>query len=117
MNHAIARLLEPVLRLLIPARHQRHQRHQWHPLDTCAYVHPYSCDYVGGPTVFRTGERPPRGEDSPLVRPYFVAYEREQAEALVAEQRRRRVRRGGLLVAVRGVEITPEPLRRVEAAA
>ncbi|MFD9421555.1 MULTISPECIES: hypothetical protein [unclassified Streptomyces] len=102
MKHAIARFMEPVLRLLIPVRHQRH------PLDTYAYVHPYSCDYVGGPTAYRTGERPPRGEDSPLVRPYFVAYEREQAEGLAAERRRQRVRRGGPLVAVHGVDIGPQ---------
>ncbi|MFJ4961289.1 hypothetical protein EES43_09365 [Streptomyces sp. ADI96-02] len=105
MKHAIARLLKPVLRLLIPVRRQRH------PLDTYAYVSAYSCSYVGGPTVYRTGERPPRGEDSPLVRPYFVAHERQVAEARAAEARRRRIRRGGLLVAVRGVD-----LRRVKEA-
>ncbi|MFC9857759.1 MULTISPECIES: hypothetical protein [unclassified Streptomyces] len=113
MKHAIARFLEPVLRLLIPVRRQRH------PLDTYAYVHPYSCDYIGGPTAYRTGERPPRGEDSPLVRPYFVAYEREQAEELAADRRRQRVRRGGPLVAVRGVDIEPQaqPPHRAGAAA
>ncbi|PCG81430.1 hypothetical protein CIB93_35410 [Streptomyces sp. WZ.A104] len=98
MKHALARLLKPVLRVLTPASRQRH------PMDTYAYVHPYSCDYVGGPTSYRTGERPPRGEDSPLVRPYFVAHERRVAEARVAEARRR-IRRGGLLVIVRGVDI------------
>ncbi|MGW0788294.1 hypothetical protein ACWD04_08560 [Streptomyces sp. NPDC002911] len=41
----------------------------------------------GGITARRTGERPPRGEDSPLVRPYYVAHERER----LAELRLRRV--------------------------
>lgn len=99
MKHALARLLKPVLSFLIPAPRQRH------PLDTCAYVHPYSCDYVGGPTAYRTGERPPRGEDSPLVRPYFVAHERQVAEALAAERRRQRRRGGRLWIAVRGVDL------------
>ncbi|MFF8911996.1 hypothetical protein ACF08M_01385 [Streptomyces sp. NPDC015032] len=62
-----------------------------------ATVHPYSCVYVAGPTVRRTGERPPRGEDSPLVRPYLVAHERQMAEM-------RRRRRRTLWVAVRGVD-------------
>jgi hypothetical protein len=99
MKHAIARLLKPVQRLLIPARRPRH------PLEANAYAYPYSCDYVGGPTVHRTGERPPRGEDSPLVRPYFVAHERRVAEAHAAEARRRRIRGGALLVAAHGVHL------------
>ncbi|MFF8506436.1 hypothetical protein ACF07L_38230 [Streptomyces anulatus] len=99
MEHALARLLKPVLSFLIPAQHHRH------PLDTCAYVHPYSCDYVGGPTAYRTGERPPRGEDSPLARPYFVAHERQVAEALAVERRRQRRRGGRLWIAVRGVDL------------
>lgn len=36
----------------------------------------YSCAYAGGPTTRHIGGRPPRGEDSPLVRPYLVAEER-----------------------------------------
>ncbi|MFG3406699.1 hypothetical protein [Streptomyces sp. NPDC048142] len=98
MKHALARLLKPVLRVLTPASLQRH------PLDPFAYVHPCSCAYVGGPTFCRTGERPPRGEDSPLMRPYFVAHERRVAEGRAAEARRR-IRRGGLLVTVRGVDV------------
>ncbi|MFG3395567.1 hypothetical protein [Streptomyces parvus] len=98
MKHAIARLLKPVQRMLTPAR-----RH-WYPLDPYAHVYPYSCAYVGGPTAYRTGERPPRGEDSPLVRPYFVAYERRVAEQH-AEARRRRIRGGVLLVAAHGLHL------------
>ncbi|MFF0072153.1 hypothetical protein [Streptomyces sp. NPDC005494] len=37
---------------------------------------------VVGPTARRTGQRPLRGEDSPLVRPYLAAHEREVADAL-----------------------------------
>ncbi|MFE2975237.1 hypothetical protein [Streptomyces sp. NPDC059258] len=98
MKHAIARLLKPVQRLLTLERRPRH------PLDPYAYVYPYSCAYVGGPTVHRTGERPPRGEDSPLVRPYFVAHERRVAEQH-AQARRRRIQGGALLVAAHGLHL------------
>ncbi|WNI24702.1 hypothetical protein [Streptomyces sp. ITFR-16] len=99
MKHAIARLLKPARLLLVSVRRRRH------PLDPYAYVYPYSCAYVGGPTAYRTGERPPRGEDSPLVRPYFVAHERQVAERRAAEARRLRISREGLRVAVRGLHL------------
>ncbi|MFD5201334.1 hypothetical protein ACFWM7_14565 [Streptomyces sp. NPDC058375] len=99
MKHAIARLLKPVRRLLICVRRQRH------PIDPYAHLSPFSCAYVGGPTVHRTGERPPRGEDGPLVRPYFVAHERRVAERYATEARRRRIRGGALLIAARGVHL------------
>ncbi|MEV7459302.1 hypothetical protein [Streptomyces rubiginosohelvolus] len=99
MKHAIARLLKLVWRLLVSVRRQRH------PLDPYTYVYPYSCAYVGGSTVHRTGERPPRGEDSPLVRPYFVAHERQVAEQRAAEARRRRIRGGVLLIAAHGLHL------------
>ncbi|MEW2062609.1 hypothetical protein AB0899_17840 [Streptomyces sp. NPDC007002] len=98
MKHAIARLLKPVRRLLTAVRRQRY------PLDPYPYLYPYSCAYVGGPTAHRTGERPPRGEDSPLVRPYFVAHEKRVAEQC-AEARRRRIRGGALLIAAQGVRL------------
>ncbi|MEU7009841.1 hypothetical protein [Streptomyces sp. NPDC046332] len=63
--------------------------------DPGSYVHPYSCPYIGGPTRHRSGERPLRGEDSPLVRPYLPAHERRQ--------KRRRV----LLIAAHGLKIRP----------
>ncbi|MBT2441151.1 hypothetical protein J7E93_13730 [Streptomyces sp. ISL-36] len=56
---------------------------------------PYTCLSVDGPTRHRTGERPARGEDSPLVRPYLLAYERRQG--------RRRV----VLLAAHGLELRP----------
>ncbi|MDJ0463677.1 hypothetical protein [Streptomyces sp. H27-C3] len=73
-------------------------------------TYPYSCDYVGGPTVRRIGGRPTRGEDSLLVRPYLVAHERRLAEEAqgrgAAEGRQRRV----LWLAVRGVEFGGQAL-------
>ncbi|MER6075515.1 hypothetical protein ABT187_43435 [Streptomyces sp. NPDC001817] len=65
MTHLLARLVEPVLRLLMPARGRR-RRGPGLPL-----VPPYSCPYVGCSTTYRTHEAPLRGEDSPLVRPYL----------------------------------------------
>lgn len=56
--------------------------------------------------MHRTGERPPRGEDSPLARPYFEAHEHQ-----VAEERRRRMRGGGLRIAVYGVDVDPRLMR------
>ncbi|MEV0023786.1 hypothetical protein AB0H45_16455 [Streptomyces atroolivaceus] len=52
---------------------------------------------AAGPTTRRTGQRPLRGEDSPLVRPYLAAHERQVAEA----------RRGRRTVwhAVQGVDV------------
>ncbi|MEH0423550.1 hypothetical protein [Streptomyces sp. B21-083] len=70
MTDLITRLLEPLLSLVLPARGRRRRCSYTYP-----YPYPYSCDYVGGPTTHRTGERPLRGEDSPLVRPYLVAHE------------------------------------------
>ncbi|MFF7470300.1 hypothetical protein [Streptomyces sp. NPDC008092] len=60
MTYLLVRLVEPLLRLLLPARGRRRRR-QVVPL---AYTYPYSCPYVGC-------EAPLRGEDSPLVRPYL----------------------------------------------
>ncbi|MFH8754568.1 hypothetical protein [Streptomyces atroolivaceus] len=52
---------------------------------------------VVGPTTRRTGQPPLRGEDSPLVRPYLAAHERQVAE----------VRRGRRTVwhAAQGVDV------------
>ncbi|MEU0127681.1 MULTISPECIES: hypothetical protein [unclassified Streptomyces] len=88
MTDRIARFFELVVRTLLPGAGRC-----WG-----AYDHPYSAVYVGGATARCTGERPPRGEDSPLVRPYYLAYERELEERRRAELRRRRV----LLVAPYG---------------
>ncbi|MEV0633426.1 hypothetical protein AB0I77_00300 [Streptomyces sp. NPDC050619] len=72
MSHLIVRLFEPVLSFLLPGGGKRRRT----PVPfSCRYTWPYSCDYVGGPTPYRRGERPLRGEDSPLVRPYLLAHE------------------------------------------
>ncbi|MFG2213540.1 hypothetical protein ACGFN1_01450 [Streptomyces sp. NPDC048685] len=116
MKHAIARLFEPLLRFLITGSRQRHPQ-EW---DATPYAYPYSCDYVAGPTAYRTGERPPRGEDSPLVRPYLIAHERQLAEEVArvaAEERRQRARRRTLRLAVHGVDVGPRHSHGVEVAA
>ncbi|WLQ43006.1 hypothetical protein P8A22_25575 [Streptomyces laculatispora] len=92
MKHAIARLLESLVRC-----RNRRKRKRGRDL----YLYPYSCDYVCGPTAYRTGERPPRGEDSALVRPYLVAH-----ETRMAEERRRRARRRTLWISVREADGT-----------
>ncbi|MET7546336.1 hypothetical protein ABZS95_07530 [Streptomyces sp. NPDC005479] len=99
MRDLVHRLTAPLKRLV---RLRRRGRPKSHP----APVYPYSCEYVAGPTVHRTGERPPRGENSPLVRPYFEAHERQ-----VAEERSRRMRRDGLRLAVYGVDVDPRLMR------
>ncbi|MDN0196960.1 hypothetical protein [Streptomyces sp. S.PNR 29] len=67
MYALVARLIEPFVRVLVPPA----GRHRASPAPACPYV----C----GPTAHRTGERPLRGEDSPLVRPYLLAHERATA--------------------------------------
>lgn len=61
---------------------------------------PVAVSRPGGITERCTGERPPRGEESPLVRPYCVAYEREREAPRLAKPMRRRA----LVVAPRGGE-------------
>ncbi|WP_406004115.1 hypothetical protein [Streptomyces sp. NBC_00987] len=118
MKRVIARLLEPLVRLLVDGvgcRHRRSRNRDLHP-----YLYPYSCDNIAGPTSRRTGERPPRGEDTPLVRPYLIAHERqlaEEAARLAAEERRQRARRRTLWLAVHGVDIGPGFIHGAEAAA
>lgn len=117
MKHAIARLFEPLLRLLIAGVRQYRHRQERHITPT---AYPYSCDYVGGPTAYRTGERPPRGEDSPLVRPYLVAHERQvaaEAARVAAEERAQRARRRTLWLAAHGVDVAPRLIHGVEVTA
>ncbi|REK87642.1 hypothetical protein DY245_25690 [Streptomyces inhibens] len=76
MPHCIARIFEPLLRLLLPAP-GRHRSEGMYP-------------YV---SMQPRTDRPPvrsrlvrvqmvRGEDSVMVRPYLVAYERRQEDRL-----------------------------------
>ncbi|MGR8010474.1 hypothetical protein [Streptomyces hypolithicus] len=103
MKDCIARFFEPLLRLLLPGGGLRRRP----PVPSaCPYTYPYSCDYVGGPAVRRTGEHPLRGEDSPLVRPYLEAFERELAAVEVAERVTEARRGRALWLAVHGVEVT-----------
>ncbi|MFB7930911.1 hypothetical protein ACFC4C_17575 [Streptomyces sp. NPDC056039] len=66
MTDRIARLLEPILRLLLPPRGRRRRSPAPPPC-------PYSHDGVRAATVRRPEERPLRGEDNRLVRPYLMA--------------------------------------------
>lgn len=119
MKHAIARLFEPLLRLLIAGARQCRHRQERHTTPH-PYAYPYSCDYVGGPTAYRTGGRPLRGEDSPLVRPYLIAHERQvaaEAARVAAEERRQRSRRRTLWLAVHGVGVGPRFIHGVEVTA
>lgn len=116
VKHAIARLFEPLLRFPITGSRRRHPQDR----DAAPYAYPYSCDYVAGPTTYRTGERPPRGEDSPLVRPYLIAHERqlaEEAARVAAEERRQSARRRTLWLAVRGADVRLRRIHGVEVAA
>ncbi|MFJ4337407.1 hypothetical protein [Streptomyces sp. NPDC088915] len=105
--HAIARMLDPLLRLLWPPPPGRHRPPRAHTLP----VHPLS---ELGPRPVPIPEPYLRGEDSPLVRPYFLAHERRQAEA---EARRQRGRRRALWFAVHGVDIGPRVIHGREVAA
>ncbi|MFD5491463.1 hypothetical protein ACFYY3_08905 [Streptomyces sp. NPDC001812] len=85
MNHRIARLVEPLLHLLVPGR-GRHRR-------IASPVVPQAPAAVAAPpAVGRDDSRVLRGEDNAMVRPYLVAHERRAG---------RRV----LRLAVHGVEV------------
>ncbi|MFG2131922.1 hypothetical protein ACGFNV_29485 [Streptomyces sp. NPDC048751] len=98
MPRWIARIFEPLLRLLWPpaGRHRRLDRR-------CSGL---------APEASRLGRTPAapalRGEDIGLVRPYLVAHERRTAE-------RRRVRRRGLRLAVHGIDLRLLPGAEVRA--
>ncbi|MGW0823635.1 hypothetical protein [Streptomyces sp. NPDC002845] len=73
MTDLLTRLLDPLLRVLLPAAGRRRRT----PAPP-AHPYRYSCDdvHVGGPAARRPSEHPPLDEGSPLVRPYLLAYER-----------------------------------------
>lgn len=100
MNQGIARIFEPLLRLLLPApgRHRSPEP-------------PSSVKPVAVPTRTLPRVSVLRGEDIGLVRPYLVAFERRQ------EARRQRGRRRALWLAVHGVDIGPRLIHGVEVAA
>ncbi|MEW2632108.1 hypothetical protein AB0903_10710 [Streptomyces sp. NPDC048389] len=107
MLHCIARMLDPLLRLLWPPSPGRHRP----PCAHCPLV-PHPPEPEPAPTPTPLPEPYLRGEDSPLVRPYLLAHERRQAEA-----RRQRGRRRALWLAVHGVDIGPRVIHGREVAA
>ncbi|MER7989574.1 hypothetical protein ABTY53_28900 [Streptomyces noursei] len=109
MAQVIARLLTPLLRLLLPAP-GRHRTPRV-PLSV-----PHRGDLPSVVASLRAPARPPvllRGEDVPLVRPYVLT-EAERREG--REQRLRRGRRT-LWLAVHGVDVGPRRLHGVGVAA
>ncbi|WP_314223096.1 hypothetical protein [Streptomyces zaehneri] len=101
MLHHIARLVEPLLRLLWPPSGRHRNRHR---ARGGARLSPVPAAPVA------PGRRPSpheallHGEDSRLVRPYLRAHEqREQA-------RQQRARRRALWFAVHGVHVGPRPI-------
>jgi hypothetical protein len=113
MSHRIARcLFEPLLRFFLPGTGRRRRtgpavraREDRPP------VRPPVTTYLHGPIARRRDERPLRGEDHPLVRPYLVAHERRE------EARRQRARRRALWLAVHGIDVGPRVIHGVEVTA
>lgn len=96
--HCIARIFEPLLRLLWSAQGCHRPTESYPaapPADVC-------------PTPDRRPAPVLRGEDSPLVRPYLIAYERRE------EVRLRRARRRALWLAVHGIDIGPRLIHGIE---
>ncbi|MEU2584785.1 hypothetical protein ABZ612_17870 [Streptomyces avermitilis] len=106
MSHRIARLLEPLLRLLLPGTGRRRRTAATAP----AHRRP-THSYDHGQTARHSGSRPLRGEDNAMVRPYLVAHERNE------EARRQRARRRALWLAVHGIDIGPRIIHGVEVTA
>lgn len=106
MLEFVARLCEPLLRLLAPAPGRRRATEALGQALPDAYG---PVPAVSGPLNVVTPPSDPgvflRGEDTRLVRPYFVAHARRQ------------VRRRALWVAVHGVDLRPRGVRDIEVAA
>jgi hypothetical protein len=109
MVHRIARLFEPLLRLLLPGM----GRHRLAATTTATdrTGPPPLPPYAAEPTAHHPGPRPLRGEDHSLVRPYLVAHERRQ------EAQRQRARRRALWLAVHGIDVGPHLIHGVEVTA
>ncbi|MFE5026331.1 hypothetical protein ACFRAO_24195 [Streptomyces sp. NPDC056656] len=100
MSHGIARLFEPLQRLLLPAP-GRHWSAGQPPAAPCPAA------------LIPSMPRPHpvlRGEDIGLIRPYLVAHEQRQ------EDKQRRARRRALWFAVHGVDIGPRLIHGVKVA-
>ncbi|MCX5421008.1 hypothetical protein [Streptomyces sp. NBC_00078] len=103
MLHHIARLIEPLLRLLWPAcgRH-RHSSGAGGPLT------PVPAALVASSRRPCPHETSLRGEDSRLVRPYLLAHEQR------TQTRRQRARRRALWLAVHGIDVGPRRIHGVD---
>ncbi|MFF0625527.1 hypothetical protein [Streptomyces sp. NPDC004296] len=107
MAQVIARLLTPLLRLLLPAP----GRHRAPGSPTATAPREVAPQAVA---PLRAPARPPvllRGEDVPLVRPYVLTE---------ADRRARRLQRGrrrALWLAVHGVDVGPRRIHGMEVAA
>ncbi|WP_078516678.1 hypothetical protein [Streptomyces sp. HGB0020] len=106
MLHLIARLIEPLLRLLWPAS-GRHRHRSRHRADDRAPA-PVPAALAAPRRRPSLHETPLRGDDSPLVRPYLLAHEqREQAK-------QQRARRRALWLAVHGIDVGPRRIHGVD---
>lgn len=99
MPHCIARIFEPLLRLLLPAP-GRHRGAETDPATPLTDAPTARLPRVSAPVL--------RGEDIGLVRPYLVAHERRQ------EERRQRARRRALVLAAYGIDAGPRWIHGVE---
>jgi hypothetical protein len=107
MSHRIARIIEPLLRLLLPGS----GRHRLAVTGIAPAHQRPTPSYVEGSTARHAGARPLCGEDNAIVRPYLVAHERRE------EARRQRARRRALWLAVHGIDIGPRIIHGVEVTA
>ncbi|WP_438487459.1 hypothetical protein [Streptomyces sp. S186] len=103
MPHCIARIFEPLLRLLLPAR--GHHRRTGAP----AAARRVDVGTLAVPRVpARRRPRLLRGEDVSLVRPYVLTPEERQ------QRRMQRVRRRALWLAVHGIDAGPRWIHGIE---
>ncbi|MDI3405746.1 hypothetical protein [Streptomyces cavernicola] len=97
MSHGIARLLDAFTKRVLPSR--RHHRPS---------VPSPTVQCLDAPTLHLPRVPVSRGEDTALVRPYLVAFERHQ------EAQRQKSRRRALWLAVHGVDVGPRHIHGVE---
>ncbi|MFF4603983.1 hypothetical protein ACFY12_14775 [Streptomyces sp. NPDC001339] len=105
MPNCIARLFEPLLRLLLPAR-GRHRSTAALPVALCEDAATFALPRVTRQPV----EVPLRGEDTPLIRPYVLTPEERR------ERRLQRGRRRALWLAELGYDAGPRWIHGVEVA-
>lgn len=103
--HLIARLVEPLLRLLWPPSGRHRNRHR-------AEGGARPIPVPAAPVVPRRRPSPHeailRGEDSPLVRPYLLTHEQRE------HAKQQRARRRTLWLAVHGIDVGPRRIHGVD---